>query len=146
LWPQLRSFFKKSLNLLPFSLFYLALYFSNGENVKFLFCSKTLKHKKQKTRYKINIKHYFLKPLPCCCLSPERPCIQIINPGLSKEPALSGSLSKEISAETGIDIECLGRSVLSVSVAVMFAGLAGRSGEDVLSVVVEVHECFAGYF
>ena len=89
----------------------------------------------------INIKGYFLRIFAFAWLSSEGTRIDIVGFGLSKKASIAAALSEEISAETGIDIEGLGRSVLSVSVAMMLTGLPGGSSEDVLVIEVEVHGC-----
>ena len=87
----------------------------------------------------INIKGYFLKMTAFTRLSSEWARVDIVGFGLSEKASVATALSEEISAETGIDVEGLGRSVLSISVAMMLTGLPGGSSEDVLIVEVEVH-------
>jgi hypothetical protein len=67
--------------------------------------------------------------------------VEIVGFRLPEKTSVPTALSKKISTETGIDVEGLGRSVLSVSVTMVLTGLPGWSSEDVLVIKVEVHGC-----
>lgn len=79
-------------------------------------------------------------------LSPEGARIEIVHFGRFHVASIATALSKEISAQTGVHIEGLRRSVFLVGVAMMLTGLSGGSGEDVLAVIVEVHDFLFPYY
>ena len=89
----------------------------------------------------ININGYFLKIALFTYVSSEGTRVEIVGFRLPEKASVATALSKKISTETGIDVEVLGRSVLSVSVTMVLTGLPGWSSEDVLVVKVEVHGC-----
>ena len=79
-------------------------------------------------------------------LSSEGARIDIVHSGRFRIAFIPTGLSEEISAQIGIHIKGLGRSVFLVGVAMVLAGLSRRCGEDVLAVIVEVHEFFFPYY
>ena len=100
--------------------------------------------KKHDTIVKISEGYFW--PLWLEFFSSEGASVQDVDFGWGKGSGSVGGLSEEIPAQTGIDLEGLGRPVFFVSVAVVFAGLARGSGEQFLAVEVEVHGFFGYYF
>lgn len=107
--------------------------------IEFRFYSKqNTKNTKNSIVNKKSYQWYLLNVL-LSVWSPERARVHVVVSYVSPVVWRTVSLSEEIPAQARIHLEGLGRSVLSVGVAMMLAWLTGGSRIDVLIVVAEVH-------